>query len=1085
IQDIEVIDITGSGDNILKLNLDDLLDASTSTNILKVLGNSGDEVIATGFDDSTIDKIVNGITYDVYTHSDANTSANAELWVQKGVTTLDAKPLTIAISSNVSKLKAGESATITFTLSEASPDFTKDDVSVLGGVLSDIILKFGETKVYTATFTPTANSATVGTISVASDKFSDAAGNTNVDGADVNNSVFLTIDTKVPTIAISSDTDKLKVGESTTITFTLSEVSADFDATDIVVTGGILTDFALKANETKVYTATFTPTANSATVGTISVASDKFSDAAGNTNVDGADVNNSVFLTIDTKVPTIAISSDTDKLKAGENTTITFTLSEVSADFDATDIVVTGGILTDFALKANETKVYTATFTPTANSATVGTISVASDKFSDAAGNTNVDGADVNNSVFLTIDTKAPNAVDLDPAADIQSTSKTLFTRSEISVGVAFDADIANTTNTDIKSIKVVLGGVGFNATNDKLILDTDITLRSDITATNKVIGTVAGLEYTYTHYSQTLIISKTSGTFAAEDVAKVVEAIKLKNTDTDSQLGMRTATITYMDIVGNESASATASLKEAQRGFFINGESSGDFSGISVSNAGDVNGDGLDDLIVGALYADPSSKLNAGKSYVVFGKQDNTDVINLSAIAAGTGGFVINGESMGDHSGWSVSSAGDVNGDGLDDLIVGAYQADPSNKSNAGKSYVVFGKQNNTDAINLSAIAAGTSTGGFVINGELASDYSGRSVSSAGDVNGDGLDDLIVGAYQADSSNKSNAGKSYVVFGKQDNTAINLSAIAAGTSTGGFVINGESADDESGYSVSSAGDVNGDGLDDLIVGAYSADPSGKPNAGKSYVIFGKQDNTAINLSAIVAGTSTDGFVINGESADDESGYSVSSAGDVNGDGLDDLIVGAYQADLSGEPNAGKSYVIFGKQDNTDAINLSAIATGTSTGGFVINGESEFNYNGHAVSSAGDVNGDGLDDLIVSADQADPSGKPNAGKSYIIFGKQDNTAINLSIIVAGIGGFVINGESASDYSSSVSSAGDVNGDGLDDLIVGAYQADPSGKTNAGKSYVIFGKTDTDAVDLSKLGDESKYTIDYLGNKDDN
>ncbi|CAC9487664.1 hypothetical protein formerly called flagellar hook-length control protein FliK, partial [uncultured Gammaproteobacteria bacterium] len=499
---------------------------------------------------------------------------------------------------------------------------------------------------------------------------------------------------------------------------------------------------------------------------------------------------------------------------------------------------------------------------------------------------------------------------------------------------------------------------------------------------------------------------------------------------------------MTYMDIVGNESASATASLKEAQRGFFINGESSGDFSGISVSNAGDVNGDGLDDLIVGALYADPSSKLNAGKSYVVFGKQDNTDVINLSAIAAGTGGFVINGESMGDHSGWSVSSAGDVNGDGLDDLIVGAYQADPSNKSNAGKSYVVFGKQNNTDAINLSAIAAGTSTGGFVINGELASDYSGRSVSSAGDVNGDGLDDLIVGAYQADSSNKSNAGKSYVVFGKQDNTAINLSAIAAGTSTGGFVINGESADDESGYSVSSAGDVNGDGLDDLIVGAYSADPSGKPNAGKSYVIFGKQDNTAINLSAIAAGTSTGGFVINGESADDESGYSVSSAGDVNGDGLDDLIVGAYQADLSGEPNAGKSYVIFGKQDNTDAINLSAIATGTSTGGFVINGESEFNYNGHAVSSAGDVNGDGLDDLIVSADQADPSGKPNAGKSYIIFGKQDNTAINLSIIVAGIGGFVINGESASDYSSSVSSAGDVNGDGLDDLIVGAYQADP-------------------------------------------
>jgi hypothetical protein len=99
------------------------------------------EVIATGFDDSTIDKTVNGITYDVYTHSDANTSANAELWVQKGVTTLDAKPLTIAISSNVSKLKAGESTTITFTLSEVSADFDATDIVVTGGILTDFVLK--------------------------------------------------------------------------------------------------------------------------------------------------------------------------------------------------------------------------------------------------------------------------------------------------------------------------------------------------------------------------------------------------------------------------------------------------------------------------------------------------------------------------------------------------------------------------------------------------------------------------------------------------------------------------------------------------------------------------------------------------------------------------------------------------------------------------------------------------------------------------------------------------------------------------------------------------------------------------------
>ncbi|OJA03256.1 integrin alpha, partial [Bathymodiolus thermophilus thioautotrophic gill symbiont] len=223
---------------------------------------------------------------------------------------------------------------------------------------------------------------------------------------------------------------------------------------------------------------------------------------------------------------------------------------------------------------------------------------------------------------------------------------------------------------------------------------------------------------------------------------------------------------------------------------------------------------------------------------------------VNLSVIAAGTGGFVINGENADDWSGYSVSSAGDVNGDGLDDLIVGAFLADTNGESNAGKSYVVFGKTNES-AVNLSVIAAGT--GGFVINGENADDWSGYSVSSAGDVNGDGLDDLIVGAFLADTNGESNAGKSYVVFGKTNESAVNLSVIAAGT--GGFVINGENADDWSGYSVSSAGDVNGDGLDDLIVGAFLADTNGESNAGKSYVVFGKTNESAVNLSVIAAGT--------------------------------------------------------------------------------------------------------------------------------------------------------------------------------------------------------------------------------------
>ena len=164
------------------------------------------------------------------------------------------------------------------------------------------------------------------------------------------------------------------------------------------------------------------------------------------------------------------------------------------------------------------------------------------------------------------------------------------------------------------------------------------------------------------------------------------------------------TVTIVATDVAGNETEQLiTVSVKILARGFIINGKNAYDKSGFSVSTAGDVNGDGLDDLIVGAHNADPSGKSNAGKSYIIFGKIDST-AINLFTIASGTGGFVINGETEHDISGYSVSTAGDVNGDGLDDLIVGAHNAN----SKTGKSYIIFGKKDST-VIELSAIASGT----------------------------------------------------------------------------------------------------------------------------------------------------------------------------------------------------------------------------------------------------------------------------------------------------------------------------------------------------------------------------------------
>ncbi len=483
------------------------------------------------------------------------------------------------------------------------------------------------------------------------------------------------------------------------------------------------------------------------------------------------------------------------------------------------------------------------------------------------------------------------------------------------------------------------------------------------------------------------------------------------------------------------------AEVASGVAGFAIDGEGLNNGSGSAVSGLGDMNGDGRADVLVGARWVSPQGVSYAGRSYVVLGPEES-DAIALADVAAGDGGFAMDGEQPFDYAGFSVGAAGDINGDGVPDVVVGAWASD-ANANNAGRSYVVFG-QGEPSSLALAEIAGGA--GGFALDGELAGDFSGVSVSGVGDVNGDGLDDVLIGAFQADP-NGPNSGRAYVVFGKQDTELVALSQVAQGV--GGFRLDGGAAQDFSGVSVAAAGDVNGDGLDDVLVAGSNASPNGVGGAGQTYVVFGKQETDAVALDEVAAGAG--GFAINGEAPADASGFSVGPAGDVNGDGVADVIIGAFRADINGA-NSGRAYVVFGKQDDTEAIELSAVAQGD--GGFAIDGEAAQDYAGWSVSGAGDINGDGLDDLVIGAHQHDAAGQGDAGRAYLVFGKIGTESVSLAAL--GGGGLALNGETALDLAGfSVKGAGDVNGDGLDDVIIGAYGVDANGESYAGRSYVVL------------------------------
>lgn len=448
--------------------------------------------------------------------------------------------------------------------------------------------------------------------------------------------------------------------------------------------------------------------------------------------------------------------------------------------------------------------------------------------------------------------------------------------------------------------------------------------------------------------------------------------------------------------------------------------------------------------------------------------------------------GFFIQGYEVAAEFGRSLGAGGDINGDGYEDIVIGVNLSN-IDAGNAGAAYVIFGKPGATRAhIDVSALDA---SDGFLLHGADIDDYLGMTVDLSGDLNGDGYDDVVVIASH-DDTGASDGGTAYVIWGQAGSTRADVN-VSVMTSADGFRILAQEAGNFLGNTtvispqnsqfVDADGDFNGDGFDDLLLGHGASDNDGD-DSGLVYVIFGQTGATRgdVNLSSL----GTEGFKITtGGAAAAHLGHSVQFLGDFNGDGLNDIVVGAPLSDqVAGD--AGQAYVVFGHAGPYNGINLMTLG---SAEGFRISTSDGVSWLGGSVSGS-DVNGDGLTDLLVG-NLASDEVATDAGSVIVVYGRAAADYGNLSVGAIPAGeGYTIFGEGGADsFGHAVEGAGDVNGDGIGDLLVSSWEDDEGGN-DAGAAWVVYGKTGTarTGIELSTLssidgfkiiGDEA---VDYFG-----
>jgi len=361
-----------------------------------------------------------------------------------------------------------------------------------------------------------------------------------------------------------------------------------------------------------------------------------------------------------------------------------------------------------------------------------------------------------------------------------------------------------------------------------------------------------------------------------------------------------------------------------------ISAASFGDNLGIAVDGAGDLNGDGKDDLVIGARSNDAAG-IQAGQVYVFQGPVHGQ-------LAPSQATAVISGSEF-EELGVAVAGVGDVNGDGRDDLLLGAHMF----AAGVGRAYLFLGPV---------AGARTSASAEAIITGEFQSDSFGIAVA-AGDMNGDGLSDLLIGAPHG-PIDFLDSGRVYLFHGPVSGQ---ISAASADV-----IFHGEALNDMFGSDVS-AGDLNGDGIDDVLAGANQIFSNVDP--GKAYVFYGPFAERAVHLFA----TDADGR-FTGEGANDVFGDAVAVIPDMNGDGRDEALVGAWD-NLAGGGRAGRAYLFLGPASG---------ARPAGTADLIITGEEPGDRLGKEVAAAGDLDRNGLGDLIVGAPEF-PAGDP--GKAFV------------------------------------------------------------------------------------------------------